>query len=85
MPELQKNVNNLKTEENFLSKKEADLNKNIRALRIKIEHFRQSEEKYHGTNRMINALLHQKQTGRIKGLYGRLVSFNVCCKKNFLN
>lgn len=77
LPTLEKVVEDLKSEENSLREQEAKLDARVRNLRVEVEHCRQSAEQYHGTNRMLKVLMQQKQNGRIKGLYGRLVSFKI--------
>uniref|UniRef100_A0A915DYX7 SMC hinge domain-containing protein n=1 Tax=Ditylenchus dipsaci TaxID=166011 RepID=A0A915DYX7_9BILA len=55
-----------------LRKKESALMDQIREAQSEIEESRQSAEQFRSSNRLLQALMQQKQQGHIAGIYGRL-------------
>lgn len=74
IPQLSKAISELKEEEVGLSQKEAEMDEQIREMRIELERCKQSAETFRSSNALLQALMDQKSNGTIKGIYGRLVS-----------
>uniref|UniRef100_F1KR40 Structural maintenance of chromosomes protein n=1 Tax=Ascaris suum TaxID=6253 RepID=F1KR40_ASCSU len=72
LPNLEEEMQMGKAELSAKREEEAECAENVRSSRAKFEHKRQAVEAHRSQNNLLNRLMHEKATGAIPGIFGRL-------------
>ena len=73
LPQVESELAKAKEELLLLRKQEADVFQRVRDMRLALEEAQQRENAQKSTSFLLNALMGEKKSGRIPGIYGRLV------------
>ena len=74
MPEVHTELENVKSDLQNVSSAEQEHDQEVRQTRVKVEEMRSSFESSKARGKVLEALLDLKKSGRMPGIYGRLVS-----------
>lgn len=74
MPSITNEMETINAELVKCRQEESTLSSRFRDLQLELEQARQSAEEFQSSNRLLSAIMQQKEQGSILGIYGRLVA-----------